>query len=554
MKRWPLGFLLVIAISAHAQSFWDGNAAMQRGDAAFDAGPFAMSNAFARDTEIVVENPATGKTATVKVVGRVDDRLDILVLLSPAAALTLGLGQGEIIQVRVTIRKVAAESAPILAEDTTPSTDPDRIPSPVASPAAEEQPPVEVAQAVKTTTPAQAVEVTEPSKGSIPAESVTPATEPVVVEAAPVEEPAAEEPVVKAAPVQETVVEATPVEEPAAEEPVVEAAPVQETVVEAMPVEEPAAEEPVVEAAPVQETTAAEPTEAPGTEEDPLLAALAARSPQKQLHLPPREDEMFVYQEPVKPPTVEVATAETVTEPVTEPETDVEVGPEAIESPALTEVTGQPAEPLTENLAVATMAEPEIASDPGPSAPESEAETIALVEARPPAEIKPELVETLVAAAPAPLPEPKTAMVEPGIASTTTVEEPVTVATTVKPPEEKPPVTAGQTTAAPTTTATTATATTAKTPTAVNVVLDLPAKGNLTWYLQLAAYSTEAMARDTAARLSTTYPVLVLAPPAGTKPLYRVFIGPLNKAESGTLLAQFRFQGFPDAFVRTAQN
>ena len=139
MKRWPLGVLLVIAISAHAQSFWDGNAAMQRGDAAFEAGSYAMSNAFARDTEIVVEDPATGKTTSAKVVGRVDDRLDILVLLSPAAALALGLEQGEIIQVRVTIRKVVAESAPILAEDTAPTLDPDRIAATVAPPTTEER-------------------------------------------------------------------------------------------------------------------------------------------------------------------------------------------------------------------------------------------------------------------------------------------------------------------------------------------------------------------------------------------------------------------------------
>ena len=128
MKRWPLGFLLVIAISAHAQSFWDGNAAVQRGDAAFDAGLYAMSNAFTRDTEIVVEDPASGKTTTAKVVGRIDDRLDILVLLSPAAALPLGLAQGEIVHVRVTLRKVEAKDTPILAEDTTPSTDPDGFP------------------------------------------------------------------------------------------------------------------------------------------------------------------------------------------------------------------------------------------------------------------------------------------------------------------------------------------------------------------------------------------------------------------------------------------
>ncbi len=138
--------------------------------------------------------------------------------------------------------------------------------------------------------------------------------------------------------------------------------------------------------------------------------------------------------------------------------------------------------------------------------------------------------------------------------------------------EEKPPVTSGQATvttvtettgsateAPPTETPAVVAAATAATrpaaePKTVAVVLDLPAQGSLTYYLQLAAYSTEAMARDTAARLSSTYPVLVLAPPAGSKPLYRVFVGPLNKAESGTLLNQFRHLGFPDAFARTAQN
>ena len=90
-------------------------------------------------------------------------------------------------------------------------------------------------------------------------------------------------------------------------------------------------------------------------------------------------------------------------------------------------------------------------------------------------------------------------------------------------------------------------------PAAVQTVLDLPGKGEFTWYLQLAAYASEALARDTAARLSTTYPVLVLAPQADGKALYRVFIGPLNRAESGTLLNYFRYRGFPDAFVRTAR-
>ena len=68
MKRWPLGFLLVLALSAHAESFWDGAAAVQRGDAVFEAGMFAVSNAFARDTEIVVEDLATGRKTTARVI------------------------------------------------------------------------------------------------------------------------------------------------------------------------------------------------------------------------------------------------------------------------------------------------------------------------------------------------------------------------------------------------------------------------------------------------------------------------------------------------------
>jgi hypothetical protein len=32
--------------------------------------------------------------------------------------------------------------------------------------------------------------------------------------------------------------------------------------------------------------------------------------------------------------------------------------------------------------------------------------------------------------------------------------------------------------------------------------------------------------------------------------MFRVVVGPLNKAESGTLLVWFRFRGFPDAFVK----
>ena len=69
------------------------------------------------------------------------------------------------------------------------------------------------------------------------------------------------------------------------------------------------------------------------------------------------------------------------------------------------------------------------------------------------------------------------------------------------------------------------------------------------YYVQLAAYASESLATGLAASLAATYPVLVLSPAAGSRQVYRVLVGPLNRAESGTLLRWFRNRGFPDAFV-----
>ena len=77
-----------------------------------------------------------------------------------------------------------------------------------------------------------------------------------------------------------------------------------------------------------------------------------------------------------------------------------------------------------------------------------------------------------------------------------------------------------------------------------------PVSPTAPYFVQLAAYSTESLASGLAASLSETYPVVVLTPTAGTRQIYRVLIGPLNKAESGTLQRWFRNRGFPDAFVK----
>ena len=71
-----------------------------------------------------------------------------------------------------------------------------------------------------------------------------------------------------------------------------------------------------------------------------------------------------------------------------------------------------------------------------------------------------------------------------------------------------------------------------------------------TFYLQLGAYETQEVAMTMAGRLPQAYPVVVLTPPADGKQTFKVLVGPLNKAESGTLLPLFKFRGFHDAFIR----
>jgi rare lipoprotein A (peptidoglycan hydrolase) len=108
-KFWTAAAFLLIGLCASAQSFWDGNAALQRGDPSFEKGSFAASNSFPTGTKIVVENLETGKTAEVEVSRRSGEQSDLLVLLSPKAASALGIPAGQIAAVRVTLK--SAETA-----------------------------------------------------------------------------------------------------------------------------------------------------------------------------------------------------------------------------------------------------------------------------------------------------------------------------------------------------------------------------------------------------------------------------------------------------------
>ena len=435
MKRWIGLSLLVVPLLASAAGFWDGNAALQRGDPTFESGSFAVSNSFPPDTRVLVTNLETGKTAEATVTNRIDSQSDILILLSPKAAAALGLSQGMMARVRVTVVSRPEEAGAARPGEQAYSMDPD------VNPGAAYSGPTQAPASARSESTQQAAE----------AQPETP-------------------PQPDANPTVEQVATQTPVAEPA--------------------------------------TTPAA-ADQQQAEDAAVIAEAAARTPQKQLVLPPREDEKFAYAPPVETPQ-QPATAQAT------PETQ----PTAAE---MTEVIGEPT------------------AVPAPRQPAD----VRLAEAAAPQESRPEEIVGAGSASPTPgkngavalaVPEPKP-------------EEQKIAALAPEAPSPQQPVQQAKLPETPRPSATSP-ATPAQGP-KVQAAASLPMTGKTgTYFLQLAAYATEKVAQDVAARLTPTYPTLVIAPQASGTRVFRVVVGPLNRAESGTLLTWFRYRGFPDAFLK----
>ncbi len=138
-RKWTaLPLLLLLPLGLYAQSFWDGDAAIQRGDAAFESGSFAASNSFAEGTQVVVQDLDTGKSATVTVSSRISDQSNVLVMLSPKAAQDLGMQSGAIARVRVTLATRPDTTGNGTSEQTL-SRDPDVNPAAAYAPSTETQ-------------------------------------------------------------------------------------------------------------------------------------------------------------------------------------------------------------------------------------------------------------------------------------------------------------------------------------------------------------------------------------------------------------------------------
>ena len=288
--------------------------------------------------------------------------------------------------------------------------------------------------------------------------------------------------------------------------------------------EEPAAAAP---AAPEAEAAPAAAPAAPAlSAEDRRLQELASRLPQKQLFLPRRDSGAFALREEAPPETAPIAEAAAET-PAEEPA--------VAETPAL-----PPEQPVTQEAPVVEQAPlPAETAEELPLAEAAVAETEAAEET--PGEEPPGLslgaaatsaAEPLEWAAPAPsAPEAEEPVEQPTVALP---------AAETAPAQAPPPSTAVEAPPAP------------EAPPAVAAAPTAPsALVRRSFYLQLGAYSTRSLAEKLAREVSTyaRFTVAVLPAASGSRQLYKVLIGPLNRDESGTLLYQFRARGFKDAFV-----
>jgi len=120
--------LLLASGLLFAESVWEGSAAVGMYGEFPASGFYAATNAFPRNTTLVVENVETGETSSVIVVDRVS-RPGIFILLSRDAARDIGLADDEIARVRVVVEEKSTELPSVVEDDMARSPDPDLNPA-----------------------------------------------------------------------------------------------------------------------------------------------------------------------------------------------------------------------------------------------------------------------------------------------------------------------------------------------------------------------------------------------------------------------------------------
>jgi len=69
-------------------------------------------------------------------------------------------------------------------------------------------------------------------------------------------------------------------------------------------------------------------------------------------------------------------------------------------------------------------------------------------------------------------------------------------------------------------------------------------------YIQVGAYRTEAAAAETVSVLRMDYVIVLETPPGSATRIWKIFVGPMGRDESGMALLRVRSLGFKDAFLK----
>lgn len=451
--------LCLCSVTVFAQESWQGNAAIARNGEFSTSGLSAASNAFPENTRILIYSPQTGRSVQVTVAQRIPGAGNIFLLLSEEAGTQIGLTGSEVIRVRANVVSSLGKGLSESLQEEAYSADPDL------------NPPVSIAEE------------------QLPASPETPSEEQVQPEA-PAEE--------------EEVVEATESLEPGEEEIAAQERQAGEQI----------GEEPTPEA----EAPAA-PKEVEKTPEEKRLEELAARIPQKQLYMPPRQQEIYA----LAPEPSETEEVEEEIAAVEEPAEEVAVVEEAAKEAAI-----EPEEPQVSMLVPPEEQEDIDVALPGPEAvepekPSPEGSRLPVPEEESPLAMEPE--------------EPPLAAEEiEVVVKEAAAEEAVTEAAAEEVTEAVEPVAELAMAESP--------------PTPEEQLIFSEILPSSSYFVQLGAYSTRSLAEKLAGDLTQTYSVTILPASSGGRQFYKVLVGPLNVDESGTLLYQFRSRGFKDAFIQ----
>jgi rare lipoprotein A (peptidoglycan hydrolase) len=468
----PVIMLCLCAVASYSQQSWQGNAAVARSGEFAAPGLYAASNAFPENTAILVQNAQTGQSIRVTVIQRILGTASVFLLLSEEAGKQIGLTGSQVIRVRASVVSTLGTELTDSLREEAYSSDPDL------------NPPVSIAEEQLLSSSEARTELETGPSMEI-AQAAPPEAEPVV-------EPEAEE---------------TTGEEAAAEPEMAAEIAAQEA--------EAASPEPAV----IAETPVQKPAAAEQTPEEKRLQELSDRIPQKQLYMPPRQQEVYaLVPEPVPAEEVEeeIAAAEQPTEEVAEVEEEPLAEEIAGELPEEAAEVEEEIEAVEEGPPRVSMPGPEVEEEPlevalpGPEAAEPEKPSPEGTRLPAPEE------ETPLTMAPE---EPPTGEIEEAAVAEEVVELPAEEVAVAEAPPEEPLVLSEM----------------------------LPSR---TYFVQLGAYSTRTLAEKLAGDLTQTYSVTILPASSGGRRFYKVLVGPLNVDESGTLLYQFRSRGFKDAFIQ----